>query len=95
VLTGQGAAIATTTRRGKLVFGIFAALVELERALISECTGAALASARARRGVSRLEWGHFKPSFSQLRRTSQLSQPRAVNARRQGLRMKRSAAFRQ
>ena len=31
VLTGQGAAIDTTTAAGKLVFGIFAALAEFER----------------------------------------------------------------
>jgi len=48
VLTGQGAAIDTTTAAGKLVFGIFAALAEYERALISERTVAGLASARAR-----------------------------------------------
>lgn len=48
VLTGHGAAIDTTTAAGKLVFGIFAALAEFERALISERTVAGLASARAR-----------------------------------------------
>lgn len=48
VLTGEGAAIDTTTASGKLVFGIFAALAEFERALISERTVAGLASARAR-----------------------------------------------
>lgn len=48
VLTGQGAAIDTTTPAGQLVFGIFAALAEYERALISERTVAGLASARAR-----------------------------------------------
>lgn len=48
VLTGQGAAIDTTTASGKLVFGIFAALAEFERELISERTMAGLASARAR-----------------------------------------------
>ena len=47
VLTGQGAAI-DTTPAGKLVFGIFAALAEFERELISERTTAGLASARAR-----------------------------------------------
>src|SRR5271155_479351 len=36
VLTGQGAAIDTTTAAGKLVFGIFAALAEFERELITE-----------------------------------------------------------
>ena len=35
VLTGQGAAIDTTSAAGKLVFGIFAALAEFERELIS------------------------------------------------------------
>ncbi len=48
VLTGQGAAIDTTTAAGKLVFGIFAALAEFERELISERTKAGMASARAR-----------------------------------------------
>ena len=48
VLSGQGAAIDTTTAAGKLVFGIFAALAEFERELISERTVAGLASARAR-----------------------------------------------
>jgi DNA invertase Pin-like site-specific DNA recombinase len=48
VLTGQGAAIDTTTAAGKLVFGIFAALAEFERELISERTVAGLTSARAR-----------------------------------------------
>ncbi|MGO9898273.1 MAG: recombinase family protein [Solirubrobacteraceae bacterium] len=48
VLTGQGAAIDTTTPAGKLIFAIFAALAEFERELISERTAAGLASARAR-----------------------------------------------
>jgi DNA invertase Pin-like site-specific DNA recombinase len=48
VLTGQGAAIDTATPAGKLVFGIFAALAEFERALIAERTVAGLTAARAR-----------------------------------------------
>jgi DNA invertase Pin-like site-specific DNA recombinase len=48
VLTGHGASIDTTTPSGKLVFGIFAALAEFERELISERTKAGLTSARAR-----------------------------------------------
>jgi DNA invertase Pin-like site-specific DNA recombinase len=48
VLTGQGAAIDTTSAQGKLVFGIFAALAEFERELIPERTKAGLESARAR-----------------------------------------------
>lgn len=48
VLRGQGASIDTTTASGKLVFGIFAALAEFERELISERTKAGLAAARAR-----------------------------------------------
>jgi DNA invertase Pin-like site-specific DNA recombinase len=48
VLTGQGAAIDTTTASGKLVFEIFAALAEVERELIFERTRAGLTAARAR-----------------------------------------------
>jgi DNA invertase Pin-like site-specific DNA recombinase len=48
VLSGQGAQIDTATPQGKLVFGIFAALAEFERDLISERTKAGLDSARAR-----------------------------------------------
>ena len=48
VLSGQGAQIDTATAQGKLVFGIFAALAEFERDLISERTKAGLEAARAR-----------------------------------------------
>lgn len=48
VLTGHGASIDTTTAAGKMVFGIFAALAEFERELISERTKAGLAAARSR-----------------------------------------------
>jgi DNA invertase Pin-like site-specific DNA recombinase len=48
VLSGQGATIDTTSASGKLVFGIFAALAEFERELISERTKAGLAAARVR-----------------------------------------------
>ena len=48
VLSGQGAQIDTATPQGKLVFGIFAALAEFERDLISERTKAGLNAARAR-----------------------------------------------
>lgn len=64
VLTGQGAAIDTTSADGKLVFGIFAALAKFERELTSERTGAGLASARAR---GRKGGRPFKMSPAKLR----------------------------
>ena len=48
VITGQGAAIDTTTAAGRLSFGIFAALAEFESELIRERTMAGLQAARAR-----------------------------------------------
>lgn len=48
VLAGEGASIDTSTANGRLVFGIFDALAELERALIVERTKAGLEPARAR-----------------------------------------------
>ena len=45
VLTGQGAAIDTTTAAGRLSFGIFAALAEFESELIRERTVAGLQAA--------------------------------------------------
>ena len=64
VLRGQGAEIDTTTANGKLVFGIFAALAEFERELISERTKAGLAAARAR---GRKGGRKFQLSKSQIR----------------------------
>jgi DNA invertase Pin-like site-specific DNA recombinase len=51
VLTGQGAAIDTTTSAGKLIFGIFASLAEFERDLISERTRAVTEIVVTDRGV--------------------------------------------
>lgn len=48
VLAGEGASIDTSTANGRLVFGIFAALAEFERALIVERTKAGLEAARGR-----------------------------------------------
>ena len=64
MLTGQGAQIDTTTSQGKLVFGIFAALAEFERDLISERTKAGLASARAR---GRKGGASYKMTHAKLR----------------------------
>lgn len=48
VLSGEGAALDTSTPAGRLVFSLFAALAEFERDLIRERTMAGLAAARAR-----------------------------------------------
>lgn len=64
VLSGQGAALDTTTPSGKLIFGIFAALAEFERELISERTRAGLLSARAR---GRKGGAPFKMTAAKLR----------------------------
>jgi DNA invertase Pin-like site-specific DNA recombinase len=64
VLTGQGASIDTTTPSGKLIFGIFAALAEFERELISERTKAGLTSARSR---GRVGGAPFKMTPAKLR----------------------------
>jgi DNA invertase Pin-like site-specific DNA recombinase len=48
ILAGEGATIDTITPNGRLMFGVFGALVEFERELIIERTRAGLASARAR-----------------------------------------------
>jgi DNA invertase Pin-like site-specific DNA recombinase len=64
VLAGEGAAIDTTTASGKLVFGIFAALAEFERALIVERTKAGIAAARAR---GRKGGAPFKMTAAKLR----------------------------
>jgi DNA invertase Pin-like site-specific DNA recombinase len=64
VITGQGASIDTTTPAGKLVFGIFAALVEFEWELISERTKSGLTSTRAR---GRVGGAPFKMTAAKLR----------------------------
>ena len=64
VLTGHGASINTTTPEGKLVFGIFAALAEFERELVSERTKVGLASARTR---GRNGGGQYKMTSAKLR----------------------------
>ena len=55
VLTGQGAAIDTTTAAGRLSFGIFAALAEFESELIRERTMAGLQAARIQAAMAHRE----------------------------------------
>jgi len=55
VLEGHGAEIDTTTANGRLIFGIFAALAEFERELIS---GAQKAEWRRRGGRASMSAGH-------------------------------------
>jgi DNA invertase Pin-like site-specific DNA recombinase len=64
VLTGHGASINTRTPEGQLVFSIFAALAEFERALTSERTKVGLASAHAR---GRNGGGQYKMTPAKLR----------------------------
>ncbi len=64
VLTRHGASINTATPEGKLVFGIFAALAEFERELVSERTKVGLAAARAR---MRKGGGQYKMPSAKLR----------------------------
>lgn len=76
VLTGHGASINTTTPEGKLVFGIFAALAEFERELVSERTKVGLASARAR---GRNGGGQYKMTPAKLRLAmAAMGQPETV-----------------
>lgn len=76
VLTGQGASIDTSTPEGKLVFGIFAALAEFERELVSERTKVGLASARAR---GRNGGGQYRMTPAKLRLAmAAMGQPETV-----------------
>jgi DNA invertase Pin-like site-specific DNA recombinase len=76
VLTGQGASINTSPPEGKLVFGIFAALAEFERELVSERTKVGLASARAR---GRNGGGQYKMTPAKLRLAmAAMGQPETV-----------------
>ena len=71
VLTGHGASINTATPEGKLVFGIFAALAEFERELVSERTKVGLASAGCSRRLRQPEqraWGESVDSLTAVSR---------------------------
>jgi DNA invertase Pin-like site-specific DNA recombinase len=76
VLTGQGAQIDTNTSHGKLVFGIFAALAEFERDLISERTKAGLDAARSR---GRKGGAPYKMTASKLRLAQAAMEKRETN----------------
>jgi DNA invertase Pin-like site-specific DNA recombinase len=67
VLAGHGAAVDTTTAAGKLVFGIFAALAEFERELISERTVAGLVGVVSARARGRKGGRPFKMTATKLR----------------------------
>ena len=91
VLTGQGVAI-DTTAAGKLVFGIFAALAEFERELISERTVAGLASARARgrtggRHLRPCQLGIARQTLSATSRPRESSDPTDVASSPEGRRV--------
>ena len=90
VLTGHGAAIDTTTLSGKLIFGIFAALAEFERELISERTKAALVSARAlgRKGGSTIQDDFSKVTLGDGNDGKAANQCRRLLQRARGLRDK-------
>jgi DNA invertase Pin-like site-specific DNA recombinase len=76
VLTGHGASINTSTPEGNLVFGIFAALAEFERELVSKRTKVGLASARAR---GRKGGGQYKMTPAKLRLAmAAMGQPHTV-----------------
>jgi DNA invertase Pin-like site-specific DNA recombinase len=76
VLTGQGAQIDTNTPHGKLVFGIFAALAEFERDLISERTKTGLDAARSR---GRKGGASYKMTASKLRLAQAAMEKRETN----------------
>ena len=72
----RGHTINTSTPEGKLVFGIFAALAEFERELVSERTKVGLASARAR---GRNGGGQYKMTPAKLRLAmAAMGQPETV-----------------
>ena len=77
VLAGAGAEIVTTSANGRFVFGIFAALAEFERDLITERTRAGLAAARAR---GRQGGRPRKMDHTMLRTAMNVMAPRETNA---------------
>lgn len=93
ILSGHGASIDTTTPGGKLVFGIFAALAEFERDLISERTKAGIASARAR---GRKGGPPFKMTAAKLRlvSTSMAQRDTTVSELCKELRISRQTLYR-
>ena len=81
----------TTTAGGQLIFHIFGALAEFERALIRERTQAGLAAARAR---GRVGGRYPKLTVDQVEMARQLLAPRSVAEVAEALHVSRATVYR-